>query len=146
SRMMKMKQFLAGLLLGAALIHPACAAEAAPAPSTLPELLTAIEKLMTATRTPGVALALVDREGLIYAGALGLADVADDTPATADTLFRIGSISKGFVALAALQLQAEGRLDLNATLASVAPEIEFTNAWEASAPVRLVHLLEHTAG
>jgi CubicO group peptidase (beta-lactamase class C family) len=65
---------------------------------------------------------------------------------TADTLFRIGSVSKSFAALAALRLQEEGKLKLADTVRQWVPEVAFTNPWEATDPVRLVHLMEHTTG
>ncbi len=117
-----------------------------PIPKDLPELRTALTKILAESKTPGMALAIVDRDGVVTAEGIGLANVANKTPATADTMFRIGSTSKAFVALAALKLQREGKLDLNATLASLAPDVEFHNPWEATDPVRIVHLLEHTAG
>jgi CubicO group peptidase (beta-lactamase class C family) len=91
-------------------------------------------------------VALVSRDEVLWAAGIGLADVAAGMPATADTLFRVGSISKSFVSLSVLMLQEEARLDLNDRLRDLAPEIEFTNPWEETDPVRLVHLLEHTAG
>lgn len=115
-------------------------------PQTLDELLAALERVLETTNTPGMALTLVNRDEVLYSGGLGLAEVATQTRATANTLFRIGSTTKGFVALSALKLQAEGRLDLAAPLASLAPEVTFSNRWEATDPVRLVHLLEHTSG
>jgi CubicO group peptidase (beta-lactamase class C family) len=54
-----------------------------------------------------------------------------------------------FVALASLsvlKLQHESRLSLNDTVRSRAPDVAFSNPWEATDPVRLVHVLEHTAG
>lgn len=117
-----------------------------PVPKDLPELRSALAKILADSKTPGMALAIVDRDHVLTAEGIGLADVATRTPATADTMFRIGSTSKAFVALAALKLQREGKLDLTATLASLAPEVEFHNPWEATDPVRIVHLLEHTAG
>src|SRR5437016_14426790 len=54
--------------------------------------------------------------------------------------------SKTFVALALLKLQEEGKVNLYARLQDVAPEIPFKNRWEAAHPVRIVNLLEHTAG
>ena len=65
---------------------------------------------------------------------------------TPDTLFRIGSISKGFAALSILKLVEQGKLTLNDTVRSLVPEIQFQNPWEATDPVRVVHLLEHTTG
>ena len=73
-------------------------------------------------------------------------DKLSERPVTEGTLFRIGSISKSFVALSAMMLVEEGRLDLQAPLRELAPEIEFTNRWEKTHPVRMVHLMEHTTG
>jgi CubicO group peptidase (beta-lactamase class C family) len=117
-----------------------------PEPKKLETVIEEITALLKESKTPGMSLAIVTKDDVLFAGGLGLADVARQLPATADTRFRIGSTSKAFTALAALKLQAEGRLDLNATLASLAPEIEFQNPWEATDPVRIVHLLEHTTG
>jgi CubicO group peptidase (beta-lactamase class C family) len=117
-----------------------------PAPQSLEELQQRIQAVLDETRTPGVGLALVNREGTEWAGGIGLADVASGRPATGDTLFRIGSVSKMFVALAVLTLVEDGGLSLDDTAASRAPDVAFTNAWEETDPVRVVHLLEHTAG
>lgn len=117
-----------------------------PAPQDLEQLLVEAQKILTDNKTPGMALALISPEDGVVTTGIGLADVASGTPATAQTLFRIGSTSKALVAFAALRLAREGRLDLHAPLASLAPEIEFQNPWEATDPVRVVHLLEHTTG
>jgi CubicO group peptidase (beta-lactamase class C family) len=95
---------------------------------------------------PGMAAVIADRERTVWTAGLGLADVAARTPATPDTLFRVASISKMFVAIAVLKLTEEGRLDLNAPVKSLVPDVAFTNKWEATDPVRVVHLLEHTTG
>jgi CubicO group peptidase (beta-lactamase class C family) len=77
---------------------------------------------------------------------IGKADVATNKPVTPETLFRIGSVSKSFAALAALKLQEEGKLKLSDTLKQWLPEVAFENPWESTDPVRLVHLMEHTTG
>jgi CubicO group peptidase (beta-lactamase class C family) len=51
-----------------------------------------------------------------------------------------------FTALAVMRLVESGRLNLDTTVRSVAPEIAFENPWESVAPVRIRHLLEHTTG
>ncbi len=99
-------------------------------PTTIADLRNAIEAVLHETRTPG----------------LGVADVARKRAATAETLFRIGSISKSFAALAALKLQEEGKLKLSDTLKQWLPEVAFENPWESTDSVRLVHLMEHTTG
>lgn len=120
--------------------------EDAIVPETIDELLAAISDVLEATDTPGVALAIVNEDGPEYVGALGKADVENDIDADADTLFRIGSTSKMFVALSVLQLVEDGRLSLDDRLADLAPEVEFENPWADTHPVRIVHLLEHTTG
>ena len=115
-------------------------------PQTIEALIAEIENGFDDVTTPGMSLAIVTRDEVLHAGGLGLANVAADRPATADTLFRIASVSKGFTALAALKLRAEGRLDFSATLAELAPKIDFENKWEEDAPVRISHLLTHTSG
>lgn len=125
---------------------PALASFPVPKSQSLDQLKTELTKLLREANTPGMGLALVTKESTLFIGGFGLANVARKTPATRDTLFRIGSISKAFVAMAALKLRREAKLDFNATIASLAPEIEFKNPWEATHPVQFVHLLEHTTG
>jgi CubicO group peptidase (beta-lactamase class C family) len=127
------------------------AAESAPAPQapkpkTIEELQKAIQGVLTKTQVPGVGIALVTKDKVIWAGGIGKADLAANKDVTADTQFRVGSISKGFVALALLKLQEEGKIDLNTRLKEIAPEVEIRNPWEDTNSVRVVNLLEHTAG
>ena len=115
-------------------------------PATIDELLAEISNVLEEHDTPGIAIAIVNEDGPEFIGALGKANIEKDIAADADTLFRIGSTSKMFVALAVLQLAEEGRLSLDDKLADLAPEIEFENPWEDTHPIRVVHLLEHTTG
>ena len=115
-------------------------------PTSIDELLAAIEDVLDETETPGAAIAIVNDNGPEYIGALGKANVENDIAADADTLFRIGSTSKMFVALSVLQLVEDGRLSLDDKVADLAPEIEFENPWQDTHPVRVGHLLEHTTG
>jgi CubicO group peptidase (beta-lactamase class C family) len=138
------------LFLALFCVHPAVFAQAQPPkpaePKTVEDLQKAIQAILTRTHVPGAGVALVDREHIIWAGGIGKADVAANKPVTADTVFRVGSISKGFVALALLKLQEQGKIDIAARVRDLAPEIPIVDAWEATHPVRVVNLLEHTAG
>jgi CubicO group peptidase (beta-lactamase class C family) len=107
---------------------PAWAKDAkAKPPATTAELQVQVEKILKQTLTPGAGVAIVRREGPEWVAGIGLADVAAKAPVTPATLFRIGSVSKGFVSLSVLKLQLEGKLSLQDTLRSRAPELEFTN-------------------
>lgn len=116
-----------------------------PAPS-IAELRQQIEKVLKDTNTHGVSVAIVHRDGPEWAAGIGTADIASGRAATADTLFRVGSVSKGFVALAVLMLVDQGKLSLDDPVRKLAPEVWFENPWESTDPVRVVHLLEHTTG
>jgi CubicO group peptidase (beta-lactamase class C family) len=117
-----------------------------PHPKTLPELQKAMKDALEKEHVPGAGVALVANGEVLWCGGIGEADLAAKRAAGCDTEFRVGSISKTFVALSLLKLQEEGRINLYARLQDVAPEIPFKNRWEATHPVRIVNLLEHTAG
>lgn len=126
-------------------LHAQKKSEPAP-PKTLEELQKAMKTELDKHHLPGAGVALVSRGELLWCGGFGDADVASKKPITCDTEFRVGSISKTFVALALLKLQEDGKINLEARLHDVAPEIPVQNAWESTHPVRIVNLLEHTAG
>ena len=109
-------------------------------------LRTEVQGILDRYRVPGASIALVDRNRTIWAGGVGKADVAAGVDVTADHLFRIGSISKSFTALAALRAVESGLLDLETPVRKLVPEIAFTNAWEATHPVTVAMLMEHTTG
>lgn len=115
-------------------------------PQTIEELRHEIEKVLKETNTPGAAVAIVSRDKVEWMAGVGLADEATNKPVTTKTIFRIGSVSKEFVALAALKLQEEGKLKLTDTLRQWVPEYPVENAWESTDPVRLDQLMEHTSG
>lgn len=117
-----------------------------PWPKSVGEFRAAVQKVLDETGVPGAGLALVRRSGVEWAGGVGLADRDRGTPVTADTHFRAGSISKTFVAMALVQLSEDGDLDLDTPIAEIASEVPFNNPWEAGDPVRVIHLLQHTAG
>ncbi|HEX7545321.1 MAG TPA: serine hydrolase, partial [Gemmatimonadaceae bacterium] len=138
-------------LILAALLHVAAfaGADSTPkfvAPKTIPELEARIQKVLDSAKVAGIGLAIVRHDSVIYLGGLGRARVSPPMKATDSTLFRIGSTSKAFVALTAQALVREGKLSLDTPLAKALPGFWFKNAWEATDPVRIVNLLEHTSG
>jgi CubicO group peptidase (beta-lactamase class C family) len=121
--------------------------ETPPAPAqTIEQLRQQLEAILQETHTAGMSIALVNRGEPEWIAGLGKADLSTGQPVTDATLFRVGSTSKAFVALAILKLANEGRLSLLDPVRKLAPEIWFDNPWEATDPVRVVDLLEHTTG
>src|SRR6267154_668043 len=115
-------------------------------PKSVEELKKTMKDVLDKEHVPGAGIALIANGEVLWCGGIGQADIAANRAVSCDTEFRVGSISKTFVALALLKLQEEGKINLYARLQDVAPEIPFTDRWEATHPVRIVNLLEHTAG
>lgn len=107
----------------------------APPPKTIDDLKAVIEATLRKYHIPGVGIALVSKDSVIWTGGVGKADLATNRDVTADTMFRIGSITKGFVALSILKLQEEEKISLDAKIADLAPEIPMVNPWERTDPV-----------
>src|SRR5437016_13164337 len=114
-------------------------------PKTLEELQKAMKEVVEKNHVTGAGVALVWNGQLLWCGGFGKADLAANRDITCDTEFRVGSISKTFVVLALLKLQDDGKINLYARVRDLAPEIPMTNRWDATNPVRVVNLLEHTA-
>ncbi|MFN0180361.1 MAG: serine hydrolase domain-containing protein [Gemmatimonadales bacterium] len=105
-----------------------------------------VQAILDEARVPGASIALVTADSVLWAGGLGNADAARAQPVTDSTLFRVGSISKSFTALAVLTLVEQGRLTLDTPIRGLVPTVEFTNRWEGTHPVTVAQLLEHTTG
>jgi CubicO group peptidase (beta-lactamase class C family) len=117
-----------------------------PPPRDLDELRASIAAILARERVPGAGIALVEGDRIVWTGGVGVADLSTGRPVTADTLFRVGSITKSVVALAFVRLAEQGRLDLRASVSDLAPELAIGNRWAAEQPITVSHLLEHTAG
>jgi CubicO group peptidase (beta-lactamase class C family) len=99
-------------------------------------------------RRPCVGLAVgVTRNGAldVFAGH-GLSDVALGTLVTSDTIFRIGSVTKTFTAIAVLQLAERGLVDLDVPAGQYLRAYPLTLADSGLRPATVRHLLTHTAG
>ncbi len=116
-----------------------------PAQST-DELGQQLEKILKDTHTPGVSVAIVHKYSPEWITGIGTADVATNRPVTAETLFRIGSTSKAFTSLSILLLADQGKVSLDDPVHKLVPDLFFDNRWEATDPIRVVNLLEHTTG
>jgi serine beta-lactamase-like protein LACTB, mitochondrial len=89
---------------------------------------------------PGLSLAVIDR-GHVFTQGYGLADVENNVPANADTVYRIASLSKPITAVAAMKLVAAGKLNLDAPIQQYCPDFP-TKPW----PITTRELLSHQSG
>ena len=137
---------LALVLALAATVFSAQPPAADSTPHTIDEFRAAAARILEEHGVPGAGISLVRADGVEWEGGIGLADRDRGIPVTADTHFRVGSISKTFVAIALVQLYFDDRIDLNADVTLVASEIAIHNPWHDTHPVRVINLLQHTAG
>ena len=98
-------------------------------------------------RHPAVGLAVgVIRDGSFEFYGRGFADIASGAPISKDTVFRIGSITKVFTAIALMQLCEDGLVDLHAPASNYLRSYELVSARAGFRPPTLRHLLTHTSG
>src|SRR5690606_18831052 len=120
------------IVLGSLAAVQAVAQTQAPAPASsraervaalLPEIDKHYTELAAKEHLPGVVVGVVLDGKLVHVRSLGLADVERKIPVTASTEFRIASMTKSFVAMAALKLRDAGKLRLDDPVTDYLPEL-----------------------
>jgi len=104
---------------------------------------TFISEEMSTSRVPGLALGIVENGEIVYLQGYGY--VGRDRETTPQTPFMIGSVSKSFTAVAAMQLHEEGKLNLDAPVKEYLPWFEMDGNFDVS-EMTVHHLLVQTSG
>lgn len=113
----------------------------APEPAWGAAVDTAIQAQVQRDQIPGLSCVIGVGEALPFRRGYGFADVENEVPATAQTVYRLASISKPITAVLAMQLAEQGQLDLDADVATLMP------AWPQKPwPVTTRQLLAHLGG
>lgn len=81
-----------------------------------------VERELARENIVGLAVAVSDGEQVVYTGHFGLADREANVPVTESTMFRWASVAKPLTAVVAMQLAAEGKLDLDKDVRELVPE------------------------
>ena len=140
---MKFRAMLAGLFLSLSI--PAVAAP--PPPAAVTEIDRIYADWQSAAHVPGLVYGIVADGRLVYVKGIGVQDVATGRPVTADSLFRIASMSKAFTALSILKLRDEGRLALDSPAEAYVPEMRNWRYPTSDSPrITVRNLLTHSAG
>lgn len=136
-----------GLTLAVVLGMSSCGGgSSAPASSTPPSptLGALVDSFATGALQsqdlPGMTVALAKNGTMLYAKAYGSADLATQSPTQTSTIFEIGSITKQFTAALIMQLQEQGKLNVDDSITKYLPEYNFPAA------ITLRMLLTHTSG
>ena len=108
------------------------------------KLQSFIEHEMRAKELPAVSIALVDDQKIVWARGFGMAHPDDSVPATAKTIYRVGSVSKLFTDIAIMQLVEQGKLDLDVPVSRYVPTFEPENPFGGEITLR--ELMSHRSG
>jgi CubicO group peptidase (beta-lactamase class C family) len=103
-----------------------------------------VREAMEGYGVPGVAVGLVHGKDEETAG-FGVTSLESPLPVDSDTFVQIGSITKTYVATAAMRLVVAGRLDLDEPVITVIPTLRLADE-DARRNVTMRHLLSHTGG
>lgn len=138
----------AALVLAAALA--ACAPAGGPIPSPTPGdplrgLDAYVERAVEEWGIAGLAIAVVERDSVVFAGGYGVRDVRTGAPVDEHTLFAIGSNTKLFTAVAAGMLVDEGKLEWDDPAAEHLPGFRLHDPY-VSREITLRDLLSHRSG
>lgn len=141
------------LVATATLLAAPAAAQDVPAPKAaaivpLADRIDALFRQYVADRhVPGLVYGIVADGKLVLVKGIGTQDQVSKRPVTADSRFRIASMSKAFTALAILDLRDSGKLSLDAPAETYVPEMRGWKYPTADAPkITVRDLLNHVAG
>lgn len=107
-------------------------------------LQSAIQYEVEQKQLPAFSISLVDDDEVIWAKGFGHQDGAQKVPATADTVYRVGSISKLFTDITVMQLIEEGKLDLDVPIQTYLPDFQPYNPYDTELTLR--QLMSHRSG
>lgn len=100
-----------------------------------------ISKFMADSKAPGISAAVVQDGEFVWSAGFGMADLENSVPATSQTLYRLGSISKPLTSTAAMALWEHGKLDLDSPVQKYCPVFP-----QKSWPITTRQLLGHLGG
>lgn len=112
-----------------------------PASTDFDDIDEFVSAEMAKSHVPGLSMAVVKDGHVAKAAGYGLANPADRIPVRPGTVFKIGSVSKQFIAAGIMLLSQEGRLSVDETISRFLPDSP--PAWHR---ITLRHLLTHTSG
>lgn len=139
--------FLVFLLIRSAPAVPASAPTVGPSPdyAKVAEALSKfIQREIQDKQLPAFSIALVDDQKIVWAQGFGYADPDKKIPATAETVYRIGSVSKLFTDIGVMQLVERGQIDLDAPIQKYLPDFHPHNPFHEDITLR--ELMSHRAG
>ncbi|MBK8503857.1 MAG: beta-lactamase family protein [Saprospiraceae bacterium] len=116
-----------------------------PTDVRLQGLDTFAERVLKEWMAPGVTIAVIEKNQVVYTGGFGYRDVENKLPVSENTLFAIGSCTKAFTASMVGMLVKEGKVDLNKPVRDYLPELQFENEY-TNEHCTLLDMMSHRTG
>jgi CubicO group peptidase (beta-lactamase class C family) len=116
-----------------------------PTDQRLKGLDTFALRILKEWNAPGVTIAVVEKNKVVYTGGFGYRDYEKKLPVTENTLFAIGSCTKAFTASMLGMLAKEGKVDLDKPVRDYLPELKFQNEY-TNAHATLKDMMCHRTG
>ena len=97
-------------------------------------------------KLPGIAVAIVNDQTIIFKRGYGFADVENKVPMEPETICSICSISKLFTSVAVMQLWEQGKVRLDDSISALLPAYNLKQQYEETVPITVRSLLTHSSG
>ena len=97
-------------------------------------------------RMPGISIAVVHDQELVWSNGYGFANVKDEVPARPDTIYSICSISKLFTCTSVMQLRDAGKLQLDDPISKYLPWFEIKRTDPNAPPITIRMIMRHSSG
>ena len=117
-----------------------------PVASNIDLLSAWIESQMAYSGQPGLSIAIIRDQDIVWSKGFGHSDVALETPAEPSTIYRIASITKLFTATSIMQLRDDGKLQLDDPIIKHIPWFDIQDRYPDAPPKTIRHLITHTSG
>jgi CubicO group peptidase (beta-lactamase class C family) len=114
--------------------------------AVLADVYGAADEARRKLEIPGLSIAIVAGQELLLAEGCGNADLAKEAPATAETVYRVGSVTKVFTALMLMQLRDAGKLDLDDPIQEHLPEFKLRSRYPDARPATFRQVVAHYGG
>ena len=105
-----------------------------------------VARVLNRWPSAGLAVGVIRGGSLAWFHGQGVAEISSGQSVTADSVFRIGSVTKTFTAIAVMQLWEQGLLDLDAPANEYLHSFRLLPVRAGIGPPTVRHLLTHTAG
>lgn len=105
---------------------------------------SAVTQLMHDNQIPGLAIGIIQHQQVVYSKGFGIANIQTGATVTPATIFQMGSVSKIMLGISAMQLQTQGKIDLDAPVTTYLPDFHMADSRYHAITLR--QILSHRSG